>query len=83
MGSIPARLDVDRSQFDTLSQQTIADWQSPTETFVPAYSILAPVAFQDAASSALRDFVNPSSPDYNNIDVVLRRLALQYPSLKP
>ena len=62
--TIPTRRDADPGKFDLISQQTMRDWSSPAETFVPIYATSASSVFQASVAGALEQFVNPSSPVY-------------------
>jgi glucose/mannose transport system substrate-binding protein len=83
MGGVPARADLDPSKFDALADQSLQDFNSPSSQIVPGYALLASSAFQTAISPALQQFVDPTSPDYQNVDTMLAALRNAYPTIKP
>ncbi len=60
-GSIPARTDVDISQFDALSQATVRDFKR--DPHVPTITILAPGSFTRALDSAMGMFAKDRDVD--------------------
>jgi glucose/mannose transport system substrate-binding protein len=62
-GSIPSRLDVDSSLYDSISQRSIADFRSPEAALIPARSMFVPQAFTDAVDIALGTFAADGNVD--------------------
>jgi glucose/mannose transport system substrate-binding protein len=82
-GSIPARNDVDPSLFDQMSWQAIQDYAGSAEHRVLAYETLTPRAFQEAVSSAMKAFTDPTSATFKNVDAVVAALNDNYALLHP
>jgi glucose/mannose transport system substrate-binding protein len=77
-GSIPARTDTDPSLFDAISTQTLADFRASGERLTPAYAALTSPNFQTAVNQALKDFVDPASDVFKNVDSVVTVLSQTY-----
>jgi len=80
-GSIPARIDVDPSSLDPISQITFRDFSATGEVVQLGYPGATPSAFQEAAATAMKDFVDPSNANFKNVDIVLSVLRTQYVTL--
>jgi len=83
-GSIPARKDITvdaAGGFDAISTQTYADLQAAGEAVQLGYPGATPSAFQEAAANALKDFVDPTSVNFKNVDVAAAAIKLQYSTL--
>src|SRR5258705_6774594 len=65
-GSIPARIDVDRNKFDTISAQTATDFATTGENIVLGYAGLTAAAYQEAVNPALQAFVDPSKTEFKD-----------------
>jgi glucose/mannose transport system substrate-binding protein len=81
-GTIPARVDVDPFAFDAIRAQTIRDYVSPATTLVLDAASLLPKEMIDPLDVALRDFIDPSSPSFRNVETVLAVLRDTYSLLQ-
>jgi glucose/mannose transport system substrate-binding protein len=82
-GSLPARADVELTDYDFLSVEEFADWTSPAESLVLGYAALTSVEFQTAVDDALQRFADPASPDHKNVETVLAVLTANYANIRP
>jgi hypothetical protein len=69
--------------FDPSVERSIKDFQSPAETILPSYALLASYEFQQAIGDALQRFVDPSSPEFQDVATVLTVLKQSYATVKP
>jgi glucose/mannose transport system substrate-binding protein len=74
-GSIPVRSDADKSLYDSISQQTITDFQ--TLTRVGANSAIVPDAFTTPVTKALGTFI-----DDGNVDNMILAIQNYYDTLQ-
>jgi glucose/mannose transport system substrate-binding protein len=80
--TVPARTDVDMSQFPPRTRQTMTDLAQPGEVLVPGFTTLPSLDFQNAVDSALEEFLDPSSSSYHDMNAVLAVLKQTYASIK-
>ncbi|MCL6626430.1 ABC transporter substrate-binding protein [Alicyclobacillus shizuokensis] len=62
-GSIPARIDADKSKYDVYSQQAMTDFKKDQLTPSLAHGAAASPGFLDAANKAINQFVNTGDID--------------------
>jgi glucose/mannose transport system substrate-binding protein len=77
-GSIPARIDADPSRLDEMGAQTLADFKASGERLVPGYAALTSPSFQAALNPALKNFVDPASDAFEDVDAVILVLSQKY-----
>jgi glucose/mannose transport system substrate-binding protein len=79
-GSIPARTDVNLAMagYDSVSQQTYADYTAAGEKLVPAYAELTSVTFQAAINTALQAFSDRTNPAYKDAATMVAALKANY-----
>jgi glucose/mannose transport system substrate-binding protein len=82
-GGIPARTDIDPTKFDAMTAQSVADLASSTTIKAPAYGQLSSTLFQEAINPVLQQFVDPASPDYQNVPTALAALKNNYGLVRP
>jgi glucose/mannose transport system substrate-binding protein len=82
-GMIPSRTDVPLQDFDLISQKTMQEFAMPGERHVLDYAAATSSAFQSAVNTALQQFVDPASPAFKDVGVVLTVLRLSYAKIVP
>jgi hypothetical protein len=82
-GAISARTDSDLTQYDAISKRTASEFAYRGERLVPAYAALTTADVQGSINAALKAFVDPSSRNFEDIDMVVAVLAQNYAALHP
>ncbi len=84
-GAIPARNDANimAAGYDSISQQTFADFTASGEVLVPAYAALTSTAYQTAINTALQAFSDNTNSVYKDVPTMVTALKTNYPLIKP
>jgi glucose/mannose transport system substrate-binding protein len=79
-GAIPARTDANivAAGFDSISQQTFADFTAAGEKRIPAYAALTSTTFQTAINTALQAFSDNTNAAYKDVPTVVNVLKTNY-----